>query len=396
MIGLTALSARLGASLEHTLCTEVALRVGRPAAVITGVSLFLVAACFQFGNNLGVIAAIEPIFEIKGNEGLLRFLPQVLIVSLNAFIIAVLLTSRALYTPIERLMKLMVGLMMLGFAGNLLMAKPDLLKIVGGLIPQLPPEAADSILPRWQPAVVEQGQVVQAGKVIDHLVPVTALFATTASIAGAFYQSYLVREKGWTLQQVRNGLIDSVVGISMLGLISLMIMVTAASVLHGDAQQAQLESISDVARQLEPAFGPFAKWLFCLGIFAGAFSSFLVNAMIGGCILSDGLGLGGSIDQRWPKAFTVLGLLVGMCVTLYIQTTGQRPLRLIIFAQAMTVLAIPVLALVLAALASARELTGERRIPVWMKAVAYLGLACSIFLALRTAMNLLLPTIYGG
>ena len=50
MIGMTALSARLGVTLENTLCEELAQRAGRPLAALAGVTLFLIAACFQFGN----------------------------------------------------------------------------------------------------------------------------------------------------------------------------------------------------------------------------------------------------------------------------------------------------------------------------------------------------------
>ena len=60
MMGMTALSSRLGVVLEGTLCDELARRAGRPFAALAGISLFLIAACFQFGNNLGVLAAIEP------------------------------------------------------------------------------------------------------------------------------------------------------------------------------------------------------------------------------------------------------------------------------------------------------------------------------------------------
>ena len=40
-----------------------------------------------------------------------------------------------------------------------------------------------------------------------------ALVGTTFSVAGAFYQAYLVREKGWTIEDSKRGLIDSVEGI---------------------------------------------------------------------------------------------------------------------------------------------------------------------------------------
>ena len=379
MIGLTALSARLGVALEDTLCSELANRAGRWAAVITGVSLFLIAACFQFGNNLGVIAAIEPFLP---DIPAAKWIQTGLIVLLNVLIIVALFGFQKLYDPVERLMKLLVMLMLVGFAFNLVMAQPDLLGLLAGLVPQLPDGATETLLPTAN----------EEGKVVDNLTPLVAMFVTTFSIGGAFYQSYLVRKKGWTLNHLREGFVDSAVGICVLGLVTLMIMVTAAAVLHDNPKISEPQSAAEVAQQLEPLFGPAAKALFCLGIFAGAFSSFFVNAMIGGTILSDGLGLGGDIDQRWPKYFTVLALLTGMGVALMIQFTGQRPVNLIIFAQAMTVVGLPALAATICYLATRPDLIGERRIPGWMKLVSFLAFAIATTLALRTAVRLWLAS----
>lgn len=379
MVAMTNLSARLGVGLAGTLCEELAHRAGRPFAAVAGISLFLIAACFQFGNNLGVLAAFEPfvtaVDSVQSTEqatGVSQLLtwPNLLLIGLNVAIIIVLLGFQSLYRPIEKLMMLLVGLMLVGFAGNLIMARPDLGKVVGGLIPK----KID-------------------GEMTENLSAVIGLFVTTFSVAGAFYQSYLVRKKGWTTANLRQGAIDSSVGIGVLGTITLMIMLTAGTVLHGNIQGSDLKSAADVALQLEPLFGDYAqlgKGLFCLGLFCAAFSSFMVNAMIGGSILSDGLGLGGDMDDRWPKRFTILALLVGMVVAVSMKAFGFKPVNLIIFAQAMTVLGVPVLAGAILWLATRPDLTEERAIPVWLKGVAALSLLITLGLAARTAYGIYL------
>lgn len=397
MIGMTALSARLGVVLDGTLCEELAGRAGRPIAVLTGFAVFLIVACFQFGNNQGVLAALEPFYEAGSSAGGVesKVVPILVIVNLNLVVVVALFGFRALYQPIERLMKFLVGLMMIGFAGNLIWARPDLVQLLAGLTPTMPQGAGETLLPSWQPEVIRDGERIQEARVVDNLVPVVAMFATTFSVAGAFYQSYLVRQKGWTRAEQRQGLVDSAVGITILGLLTLMIMVTAAVVLHDRSETAALQTAADVARQLEPAFGPAAKVLFCMGIFAGALSSFLVNAMIGGSMLSDGLGLGGYIDQRWPKLFTVLALAAGMNVSVYIYLAEiSRPVELIIFAQAATVLGFPLLAAGMLWLATRRDLTEERRVPAWMKLAAALALLVTLALAVRKATSLLLSLWY--
>ena len=78
-------------------------------------------------------------------------------------------------------------------------------------------------------------------------------------------------------------------------------------------------------QQLEPLFGNWAKLIFGLGILAAACSSFLVNAMIGGTILSDGLGLGAKLSDSWPRHLTALALVIGMAVGVYCTAKGIAP-----------------------------------------------------------------------
>ncbi|HBL42615.1 divalent metal cation transporter [Gimesia sp.] len=409
MIAMTALSARLGIQLKGTICDELAERAGRPVAAATGVILFLIAACFQFSNNLGVLAAVEPFLEpqVQAVENpaadekpadeidsvkkvvdplaaqepaknakkpvttASASIPILIIIGMNGFIILALYGFKHLYGLIEKLMKLLVAIMIIAFAINLFQVKPDWLKALAGLIPSLPEQAANG-----------------AG-MKEVMTPIVAMYATTFSVAGAFYQSYLVRQKGWTRANLKQGLIDSTLGISVLGLITLMVLITAAKVLYQNPDVVTLTSVSDVATSLEPGFGKSAMVIFSLGIFAGAFSSFLVNAMIGGSILADGFGLGGYIDQKWPKLFTVFALVTGMTVAIYTKTMGQKPVGLIIFAQSLTVLGIPMLAIAMLWLATRADMKGENAIPAWMKILGFIGLITSILLAIRTAVNLL-------
>ncbi|MEX0772740.1 MAG: divalent metal cation transporter [Balneolales bacterium] len=212
-------------------------------------------------------------------------------------------------------------------------------------------------------------------------------FATTVSIAGAFYQSYLVKEKGWGIQDVKKGMTDSLLGIGLLGLVSLIIMISAAAVLHGTVSSSEIGSAGDVALQLEPFFGPAAVVLFSFGLFAGAFSSFLVNAMIGGTLLADGLGYGGRLDQNSTRIFTAITLLIAMSIALIFG--GSAPAEVITFAQALTVLGLPVLALAMIYLVTRPDLTGPRAVPMWMKIVLVIGFIVVVLLAARTANNLL-------
>ena len=380
MVGAIATGMRIGVSLQDSPCRELAWRLGRPVALLAGVSVFLMASCFQFSNNLGVLAAIEPLLDVS-NTGRI-----VLLVGLNGLLVACLFGLQKLYMPLERLMMILMALMLLGFAANLVWSNPNGFAVLLGLVPSVPEQLSGSFLPRLEQVAEVGNSTADGPKMIDPWITLQGLIVTTFSIGGAFYQAYLVKEKGWGRGQLGQGLVDSIVGTVILVGITLMVMITAASVLAGNVKPEALKSAGDVAQQLEPLFGRYAKILFCLGIFAGAISSFLVNSIVGGTLLADGLGLDARIDSVWTKRFTVLVMLIGMLVALATSAQGRVPL--IIFAQAVTVLGGPVLAFSLLYLGTRRDAQGNRVASWWMLAITGCGLLVVVALAVRTAVRI--------
>src|SRR5690606_13884968 len=102
-----------------------------------------------------------------------------------------------------------------------------------------------------------------------------------------------------------------------------------------------VNSAADMALQLESLFGSFARVVFSIGLFAAAFSSLMVNAVMGGGLLADGLGLGRNMDDNMPKIFTAVALLLGMIIAIFFK--GDVIYALII-AQASSIFAVPLIA----------------------------------------------------
>ena len=353
MIGMVALAARLGAVYEGSPCDELARRLGRPVAVLIGLILFVVVALFQSSNNIALVGGVEPMFTDT-----VLSLPArcAILVAVNLLVIVSLYALRNLYGAVEWLMKFLIGMMIAAFLFNFL---------------------AVMLQPRgYEP--------VPASEQIDWFA-LLGMIGTSFSVAGAFYQAYLIKEKGWGLDKVRAGVLDSVVGISVLGGITAIIMLTSWRVFYGRPDAIELASVADVARQLEPLFGPAAKIIFCTGILAGALSSFMVNALIGGTILSDSLNKGSSLHDRWPIHLTVVALLIGMGVAIASLANEGSTVTLITIAQALTVLGLPALALALVYLGTRPELIGPRQVPRWILTIAMIGLIVACILVGITA-----------
>lgn len=358
MIGMVALAARIGVSYRGSACDELASRLGRPVAVIVGLILFLVVALFQSSNNIAMVAGLSPLIEIATGGRAVGVGGQMILLALfNAVLIAILYLMRELYQSVEKLMKALIGIMVAAFLFNF-------------IVVHLAARSFEFVPP------TEQGD----------LFALLGLIGTTFSVGGAFYQSYLVKEKGWGIRDATRGLTDTVASISVLGIVTVIILLTSTRVFYGRPDQVALMSVDQVARQLEPLFGSWATIIFSLGIVAAAFSSFLVNAMIGGTVMSDSLGKGSKLASKWPIHLTTVALLCGMGVAMLSLGRSGSTVTLITFAQALTVVGNPALGATLIYLGTRPELTGERRIPGWIISLAWVGFLVSCLVAARTAM----------
>lgn len=352
MIAMVALSATLGAVYEGSVCDELTKRLGRPVTVVIGLILFGIVALFQSSNNLALIGGIEPLLE----DALSFRVKTSILVLFNLLIVSFLYLRRDLYKSVERMMKLLIGLITIAF-------------ILNAIAVFATPTDVRKIAPNDD---------------IDWL-SLLGMIGTTLSIGGAFYQSYLVRENGWKLENLSTALRDSVVSMCVLGGVTALLLLTAWKVFYGLPQPVELKSVGDVAVQLEPLFGRSATWIFCVGILAGALSSFLVNALIGGTVFSDACGLGSRLTDRWPIHLTALGLVIGMLVAIGRLQTDKGAVHLITFAQALTVVGGPALAASLLYLGTRPELTGARKVAKPILVGAWLALIASCALALKTA-----------
>lgn len=360
MIAMVALAGRIGVIYEDSPCDQLARRLGRPVAVVVGVILFGLVAIFQYSNNVAIVSGLAPLFETEDYSLMSGATPAIILISFNALVIFCLYWKRHLYRSIETLMKFLIGLMVVAF-------------LINFFVIYFSPRA-------YVP--------VKSGKAPE-ILALMGLMATTFSVGGAFYQAYLVKEKGWKLLDAKRGVTDSVVSISVVGILSTIILMTAARVFYGRPEPVVLSGVGEVAMQLQPLFGSWAKVVFCLGIFAGAFSSFLVNALVGGTVLSDSLGKGSRLGERWTLGLTTVALLIGLVVALLNLSDAKSTVNLITFAQALTVLGIPALAAALLYLGTRPDLTGERKVPAWIINLGCAGLVVAVALAIRTTIAVL-------
>ncbi len=193
---------------------------------------------------------------------------------------------------------------------------------------------------------------------------------------------------GYDIEDDRYSINDSITGVSVLTGASMIIMITAGTVLPGNPA----DNPGELALSLRPLLGPAAYWLFCTGLVAVALNPFLINAMIGGTIAADGPGLKARMSDTAPRLFTVAVLTIGMSVALFSLLKGGPVLNLLIFGQTSTVLGNPLMAGVMLWLANRTDVMGPHRNKWWINVLGVIGflvvLGMAAFMAWRVDSQL--------
>lgn len=346
MVVFTAMSARIGMASDDSFLTLIRRKWGKPAAVSAGTGVFLVAASFQAGNSIGIGISIAELFKSS---------PEPWIIGFNLFGIS-LLFFRSFYKVLEKIMIALIIIMLAAFLVTLFLSSPPVLQIAGGLVPKIPSGSFGLII---------------------------AFMASCFSVVGACYQSYLMQERRKIHPGEKQSGRDSFPGILILGIMSAIVMICAAAVLH--PQHLPVNSGSDMAKVLEPLFGNYASAFFLIGLFGAAFSSLIGNASLGGTLMSDALGYGSSFNSRVVRGLIALVMTIGAIIAIVF---GNLPIKLMIFAQSITILVVPFIGIALYFIANDEKIMKNLKNSSGVKIAGGLGLLILIGLAIRNVQTL--------
>lgn len=339
MVAYTSMASRIGLSLNVSPMDHIRRRYGRLTAVLLGLGMLGITGSFQAGNAIGAGLAFA---ELSGTS-------TAIWVVFFALLAIGLLFFRSFYKILEKIMIGLVLLMLASFFLTLLLSQPNLSLLLQGFIPSLP--SGSELL-------------------------TIALVASSFSTVAAFYQAYLVQEKGWKKSDYAVAMRESRNGIFVLGALSSMIIIVAAAILY--EADIEVKAASDLGLALEPLFGRFATVAFMVGFFAASFSSLIGNATIGGALLADAFGLGQSLSS-WQVRACIVGVIVfGSAIALLY---GGLPLQLIVFAQALTILIAPAAAIFILLMANDKGIMPQTTNTFRANIIPFVGLALLLFLA---------------
>lgn len=258
---------------------------------------------------------------------------------------------------LEKVMILMIVLMLVAFLATMLLVKADVTAIASGIIPSLP--------------------LGSTGLSI-------AFVASCFSVVGASYQAYLVQQRRKNNPDATQKTSDSLFGISILGLMSLTVLICAAAVLY--PRGIAVTNATDMAKALEPVFGKYAFALFLSGLFSASFSSLIGNASVGGIFFADALGYGSDFNSKAARFLTAVIMILGAGIA-YI--FGKLPIELLIIAQRITIFLVPFIGFAIFFIANDRRIMGDMKSSRATNVYAIMGLLLLVVLALKSIADIL-------
>ena len=267
-----------------------------------------------------------------------------LLVGIGAFILLYI----GSYKFLERVLIVLVLLMSLSFLITSIVTQPDVLNILrGALIPKSP-----------------EGS----------LLTIIGLIGTTVVPYNLFLHASLVREKWSQKEDLKAVRKDTIVSIILGGLVSMSIIISAASISLGEVNNA-----ADLARSLAPLYGNFAKYFLAIGLFAAGITSAITAPLAAAYVVKGCFGWTDGLTSKRFRLVWAIILLLGVMFS----SLGFKPIEIIKFAQVANGTLLPVIAGVLLWIVNEKTVLGNYVNSMAQNIMGILIVLTTIFLGLR-------------
>lgn len=258
------------------------------------------------------------------------------------------------YHWVERILKFMVLLMSLSFAAAAVLSGPLIMEILeGAFVPSLPDGSAMAAL---------------------------GLVGTTVVPYNLFLYSRVVHERFRGSTDIPAMRRDLYIYLAVGGVVSSLIMITAAAVLKGTAQDLSPERLPEL---LEPALGRWAAPLFGAGLFAAGFSSALTAPLAGAYVVA---GIFNRSMKRTGRLFRATWMTILGTGIFFSMRQDLDPGQIIVAAQVINGLLLPLVIVFLVIAVNARGL-GRMRNGLVRNIAAVIIVLITVALGVKTVAS---------
>ena len=301
------MSSRLGIITQMGLGENIRKRIKSPILKLISISVVIVAilfgnSAFETGNITGSLMGLNIIYEFSHNN--------VIILIISILVSCLLLTGS--YKKIETVLVWCVFFMAIIFFITAIISLPDLSLVLKGL---------------FCPSLGENG-----------LMTVVGLIGTTIGPYGLFLHASSSAKKWHNKDDYKKSRIDTILSISVGGLISMCIVITSASYLNGNI--LTINNTQEFSSALESVWGYHSKWFMGIGLFLAGFSSMITAPLGAAFAISGFFSFAGDLKNIKFKSIYLFVIIVGSIMAIFL---GKSPIELILLAQVANAIVLPLI-----------------------------------------------------
>lgn len=343
MTGRLGIVGRFG--LGEALRRKTENSIWRPVVFFLVLSAILVGnAAYEAGNLTGAVYAFEYFSQFQLN-------PLLIVVALIAFLI---LWSGS-YHIIEKFIVGMVCIMGFAFLISAILIQPELKEILKGLF-----------FPRINS---------------NQLFMVLGLIGTTVVPYNLFLHSSAVKEKWKSAAFLNTSRLDTILSISIGGIITMAILITSAVAFEGENRR--IENFSELTSQLEPLLGSWSSTVIGFGFLAAGLSSSITAPLAAAYTTSE---LFNWKEQLKGRKFRMIWITV-LGLGILFSSLGIRPTNVILFAQVANGILLPVIAIFLVWIMNDSKLLGTYKNSTIGNFLGFLVIFITLLLSGRTILS---------
>jgi len=348
-IVLQEMSLRIGLITKMNLAQVIRINIkskflNRLLLILIISSILIGNAAYEAGNITGASLGISAIL----NSQSINYIP--IFIGLIAFIVL----YQGDYKVLERSLVFLVLIMSISFFITAIITKPDINALINGVItPKI-----DS----------------------NNLMIILGLIGTTVVPYNLFLHSSLVSEKWNSVNKLKVARFESFFSILIGGLVSLSIIITAASVNNKD-----VNGVIDLAKGLEPLYGNFAIYFLGIGLFASGITSSITAPLAAAYVAKSCFGWQDSLKSRKFRAIWIIILIIGVLVSM----VKINPIEIIKFAQFSNSLLLPIIAIILLWLINNKNIISNEYSYRYQNIFGFLIVIISIILGTKGLISLI-------
>lgn len=352
---------RISVGRKQDVMVGVREEIGAKTAVFLYVVIFMGSIAFQAGNLSGASMALT--YLIPGTTNVFWA------VTMSAAALILILLNR--YSIIENVNQLLIFMMVLAFVITAFYSGPNIGTLFAeGFTFNIPGGDATLAL---------------------------GLLATTVTPNLVLGYSGFLRRKypdpDCPNRIIKLGQFDLGFNMMITFLITASIMICAAAVIR--PLGIKISSAGDMAVQLTPILGRFAGIFFSVGLWAAAFSSVIYQVSLHGMLFPKAFNLS---DDPKEKHNTIITILVVVIPIIFTVLFGSSPVALIVTAQALNGIALPLVFIISWILCNKKEFMGQYVNKRWQNVAMGIITCLTLifaFNALRGVVNRIISMMAG-